>query len=200
MPPITYSIIDMPTFCAAIGSFHAKSWVTYFVTVLTTVRVLPFFLTVTLIRSVTLTVSTFGVRSYSDQRYWSMQTSGSRHSSRASNDRMVGPAGSCTGSIGFTRANSTGNAAGLGIGGGSGKAALPLPISATETSSLPGAVACGGSTRSAGAATDVARLSSIGATVLSTPGGPRRARPAATQPARATVPHNAASTASRHGL
>jgi hypothetical protein len=40
--------------------------------VLVTVRVLPFLLTVVLIRSVTLLVSTLGVRSYSDQRYSSM--------------------------------------------------------------------------------------------------------------------------------
>src|SRR2546430_2470575 len=84
MPPITYSLSDMPAHCAAIGSFHVKSPMTYFVMVLVTVRVLPFVLTVVLIRSVTLFVSTLGVRSYSDQRYSSMQISTTRHSSRVS--------------------------------------------------------------------------------------------------------------------
>src|SRR4030088_1593465 len=64
---------DMPARCAAAGSFHVKSDTTYFMTVLVTVRVLPFFLIVTLIRSDTLIVSILGVRSYSDQRYLSMQ-------------------------------------------------------------------------------------------------------------------------------
>src|SRR5512132_2139570 len=104
----------------------------YLIRVLTTVRVLPLFLTFTLIRSSTLTVSTFGVRSYSDQRYWSMQTSGSWHASRAS-ELMAGLAAFCTGSVGLTAANSTGTAAGRGIGGGSDKAALPLAVSATST-------------------------------------------------------------------
>src|SRR5215831_1702426 len=119
----------MPAFCAAFGSFHPKSSVTYFVRVLTTVRVLPLFLTFTLICSSTLMVSTFGVRSYSDQRYWSMQTSGSGHTSRAS-ELTAGLATFCTGSVGLIAANSTG---GRGIRGGSDKAALPLPLSATST-------------------------------------------------------------------
>src|SRR5262245_8043730 len=123
----------MPAFCAAVGSFHAKFWVTYFVRVLTTVRVLPLvlFLTLTLIRSSTLTVSTFGVRSYSDQRYWSMQASGSGHASRAS-ELAAGLAALCTGSVGLTAASCTGGVAGSGIGRGSGKAAL-LPASPTST-------------------------------------------------------------------
>src|SRR6516162_2203436 len=111
----------MPAFCAAFGSFHPKSSVMYFVRVLTTVRVLPLFFT--LIRSSTLRVSIFGVRSYSDQRYWSMQTSGSEHPSRAS-ELTAGLAAFCTGSVGLTAANSTGGVA--GCGGGSDKAALPL--------------------------------------------------------------------------
>src|SRR6516165_2697379 len=122
----------MPAFCAAFGSFHPKSSVTYFVRVLTTVRVLPLFLTFTLIRSSTLMVSTFGVRSYSDQRYWSMQTSGSGHASRAS-ELTAGLAVFCTGSVELAAANSTGGVAGCGIGGGSDKAALPLPVSAIST-------------------------------------------------------------------
>src|SRR5215475_2152492 len=116
----------MPAFCAAIASFHAKSWVMYFVRVLTKVRVLPFFLSFTLIRSSTLTVSTFGVRSYSDQRYWSMQTFGSRHASRAS-ELAAGLAAFCTGSVGLRAASDVGGVTGWGIGGGSDKAALPLP-------------------------------------------------------------------------
>src|SRR5256884_9814208 len=80
----------MPTLCAAIGSFHVKSPMTYFVMVLVTVRVLPFTLTVVLIFSVTLFVSTLGVRSYSDQRYSSMQMSTTRHSSRDSIGRAAG--------------------------------------------------------------------------------------------------------------
>src|SRR5262249_11045059 len=122
----------MPAFCAAIGSFHAKSWVMYFVRVLTMVRVLPLFLIFTLIRSATLTVSTFGVRSYSDQRYWSMQTFGSRHASRTS-ELAAGLAAFCPGSVGLTATNSSGGAAGRGIERGSGKTALPLPIAATST-------------------------------------------------------------------
>src|SRR5262249_23368020 len=94
-------------------------------------RVLPLFLTFTLICSSTLMVSTFGVRSYSDQRYWSIQTSGSGHTSRAS-ELTVGLAAFCTGSVGLIAANSTGGVAGgCGIGGGSDKAALPPPVSAT---------------------------------------------------------------------
>src|SRR5215831_13188316 len=107
----------MPTFCAASGSFQPKSSVMYFVRVLVTVRVLPFlFLTLTLIRSSTLTVSTFGVRSYIDQRYWSMQTSCSRHASRAS-ELAAGLAAFCPGSAGLAVANSTGGAEGWGSGG-----------------------------------------------------------------------------------
>src|SRR5215510_11577216 len=100
----------MPAFCAAFGSFHPKSSVMYFVRVLTAVRVLPFFLTFTLIRSSTLTVSTFGVRSYSDQRYWSMQTSGSGHVSRAL-ELAAGLGAFCTGSIGLTATNCIGGVA-----------------------------------------------------------------------------------------
>ena len=36
MPPITYSLSDMPALCAAIGSFQLKSPTTYFVMVLMT--------------------------------------------------------------------------------------------------------------------------------------------------------------------
>src|SRR2546427_11482361 len=67
--------------------------------VLVTVRVLPFlFLTVVLICAVTLLVSTLGVRSYSDQRYSSMQMSTTRHSSSGSTARVAERASSSTGS------------------------------------------------------------------------------------------------------
>src|SRR5262249_3771723 len=121
----------MPAFCAAFGSFHPKSWVMYLVRVLTTVRVLSLFLTFTLIRSSTLTVSTFGVRSKSDQRYWSMQTSGSGHASGAS-ELTAGLAAFCPGSVGLVAGDRTGGVAGRWIGGGPDKAALPLPVSATS--------------------------------------------------------------------
>ena len=129
-----------------------------------------------------------------------MQISGTRHASRVSTELTAGVASFCTGSAVLAAAISTGGVAGRRIGRGSGKAAPPLPISATETPSSPIAVACGASTGSARAVTDVARLSSIGAPVFSMPGEPRRASPAATQPARTTVPHNPADTANRRGL
>src|SRR5262249_22751993 len=118
----------MPAFCAAFGSFHPKSSVMYFVRVLTTVRVLPLFLTLALIRSSTLTVSTFGVRSYSDQRYWSIQTSGSGHASRAS-ELTAGLPAFCTGSAGLTAANGAGGVSRSDKGEGRDKAAVPLPVS-----------------------------------------------------------------------
>src|SRR6266513_2119475 len=74
----------MPAFLAASGSFHVKSSFTSLVIVFVTVRLLPFFSTVTLIRSSTLIVSTFGARSYTDQRYWSIHSSVRTHSSEAS--------------------------------------------------------------------------------------------------------------------
>src|SRR5262249_46440443 len=189
----------MPAFCAAFGSFRPKSSAMYFVRVLTTVRVLPLFLTFTLIRSSTLTVSTFGVRSYSDQRYWSMQTSGSGHASRAS-ELTAGLAAFCAGSVGLTAASDVGGVAGCGIGGGLDKAALPFAISATGVPCSRSAVARGASTRSAREVADVARPTSIGAPALSMPSEPRPASSVQTQPARATVPHNAANTVGRRGL
>src|SRR3981081_3445601 len=89
----------MPARWAAAGSFQVKSDPTYFTTVRVTVRALPFFLTVTLIRSVTLTVSTLGVRWYSDQRYSSMQMSVT-HSRRGAIEPVNGVAPSPTGSKG----------------------------------------------------------------------------------------------------
>src|SRR5262249_28478926 len=97
------------------GSFHPKSSVMYLVRVWTTVRNLPLFLTFTLTRSSTLTVSTFGVRSYSDQRYWSMQTSCSRHASSGASER-TGGFSAFTESVGLTALDSTGSAASRDIG------------------------------------------------------------------------------------
>src|SRR4029079_6751841 len=80
----------MPALCAATRSFHVKSPTTYLITALVMVRVLSFVLTVVLIFSVTLFVSIFGVRSYSDQRYSSMQISATRHSLGVSIGRTAG--------------------------------------------------------------------------------------------------------------
>src|SRR5262249_3539121 len=141
---------DMPAFCAAFGSFHPKSSVTYFVRVLTTVRVLPLLLTFSLIRSSTFTVSTFGVRSYSDQRYWSMQTFESAHPSTAS-ELPAGRAAFCTEPGGFTAANCMGGVTGCGIGGGSDKTALPLRVSATTEPAVSSAsFRCGSGVAAAG--------------------------------------------------
>src|SRR5271156_3338084 len=84
MPPITYSNNDMLDLSAAFGSFHVKSSSTSFVNSLMTDCGLPFILTVTFRRSTSLTVSCLSVRWYTDHRYWSMQTSCTRHSSRVS--------------------------------------------------------------------------------------------------------------------
>src|SRR3954453_1077950 len=91
----------MPSLCAAAGSFHVKSATTYFVVVLVTVRVLPFFVTVTLIFSVTVFVSTLAVRSYSDQRYSSMQVWTSRQS--------LGLSTGCTAGLGYSFTGSEGD-------------------------------------------------------------------------------------------
>src|SRR6266705_3212333 len=137
----------MPALCAAFGSFHVKSPTTYFVMVLVTVRVLPFVLTVVLIRSVTLFVSTLGVRSYSDQRYSSMQISTTRHSSRVSTGRAAGCGYSFSGS-GLNRDTSRTRVSGGGVGRESGKAA-----STAETPARTKAVSRGaGSTVAASAA------------------------------------------------
>src|SRR5919197_1319025 len=154
----------MPAFCAAIGSFHVKSPTTYFVMVLMTVRGLPFFLTVTLIRSRTLIVSTLGVRSYSDQRYSSMQISATRHSLGVSTGRTAG--------FGYSLAGSD-------VNRDTGHARVS-----------------GGRVGSAVAAS----RSSIGVAVFSMPDEPKPPSLAAPQPARATVPLNAAKAANRRGL
>src|SRR5215468_8745801 len=81
MPPMTKSVVDMPAFCAASGSFQVKSSLTSLETVFVLLWRFPFFLTVALIRSSILTVSNLGVRAYTDQRYSLMQFSVKRHSS-----------------------------------------------------------------------------------------------------------------------
>src|SRR5580700_4466362 len=86
MPPITYSVRDMPAFSAALGSFHVKSSSTSVVNSLMIVRGLPPALIITFLRSTILTVSCLGARWYTDHKYWSTQTSRARHSSRVSAD------------------------------------------------------------------------------------------------------------------
>src|SRR3954452_21841552 len=86
----------MRALCAAIGSFHAKSATTYLVMVRVTVRILPLFLTLSLIRWDTLFVSTLGVRSYKDQRYWLTHLSVLKHSLGVSTLLMARVASSLT--------------------------------------------------------------------------------------------------------
>src|SRR5215217_5570055 len=123
---------DMPALCAAIGSFQVKSPTTYFVMVLMTVRVLPFFLTATLIRSGTLIVSNLGVRSYSDQRYSSMQISATRHSLGVSSRRTAGFGYSFSGSD-VNRDASCTRFSGGGGGRASGEGASATGVAAAET-------------------------------------------------------------------
>src|SRR5262252_1858100 len=97
--------------------------------VLVTVRVLPFFvLTVVLICFVTLLVSTLGVRSYSAQRYSSMQMSTTRHSSCTAGCRC-----SSTGASGLNRDTSRSWVSGGGVGPASGKGASTTGAPAAET-------------------------------------------------------------------
>src|SRR6516165_1002877 len=101
--------------------------------VLVTVRVLPFFvLTVVLICSVTLFVSTLGVRSYSDQRYSSMQMSTTRHSSSGSTGRAAAGASSATGSP-LNRDTTRTRFSGGDVGRESGEGASTTGASAAET-------------------------------------------------------------------
>src|SRR5262245_53983769 len=112
----------MPALRAAMGSFHVKSPTTYLITDLVTVRVLLFVWTVVLIFSVTLFVSILGVRSYSDQRYSSMQISATRHSLGISIGRTVGFGYSFT-SFKLDRFRSCTRVSGCGARPGAGKAA-----------------------------------------------------------------------------
>src|SRR6516225_4532047 len=115
MPPITYSINDMPALSAAFGSFHVKSSSRSFVNSWITVRGLPLILTITFFRSTTLTVSCLGVRWYTDHRYWSMQTSGTRHSSSVSLELTASSVSVCTGSEVLTVAICPGGVSGATI-------------------------------------------------------------------------------------
>src|ERR1700730_12324825 len=116
----------MPALCAAFGSFNVKSSSTNLVAVLMTVRVLPFFLTVTLIFSDTLMVSTLGVRWYTDQRYRSMQVSATEHASGVSTALTVSLASLWTGSGVLAVATCRGGVSRDGIGPGSGKPASTI--------------------------------------------------------------------------
>ena len=136
-----------------------------------------------------------------------MQTSGSWHASRASESSRPACRCSAQDQSGLPPRAVRVLPPAAHIEGGSDEVALPRPVSATfdrASSSLASfrtgsgvlnAVAWGASTCSARAVADVARLTSIGAPVLSRLGKPRA--PAAAQPARAIVPHNPATTASR---
>src|SRR5215475_15742707 len=117
--------------------------------VLVTVRVLPFVLTVVLICFVTLLVSTLGVRSYSAQRYSSMQMLTTRHSSTISIGRTAGCRCSSTGASGLNRDTSRSWVSGGGVGPASGEVASTTGASAAETLARLKAVSRGpGSTAS----------------------------------------------------
>src|SRR5215203_132373 len=148
----------MPALCAAIGSFHVKSARTYLVMALMTIRVLPFFLTVVLIFSVILFVSILGVRSYSDQRYWSMQISATRHSSGVSAGRTNGSGYSFT-SFNMDRDTSRTRVSGGGVGRESGKGASRTGTSAAEKPARTEPVSSGSG--SAAAASDMAADSTV---------------------------------------
>src|SRR5690348_15637835 len=120
IPPITYCATDMPAFSAASGSFQVKSSFTSLVMVFVTVRLLPFFSTVTLIRSSTLIVSTFGARSYTDQRYWSIHSAVRTHSSDVSNG-LTFASGSASGTF-------MAGSSGLALASRSGNAVLNSPL------------------------------------------------------------------------
>src|SRR5437016_1016547 len=147
---------DMPAFCAALGSFHVKSSSTSFTTVLVTVCVLPFFLTVTFICFDTLMVSVFGVRWYTDQRYWSIQVSAPRHSSAAPKELPGSLEERCIDPGRFAEATSSKDGVSdRGIGRASNETTW-TDTSVVKAASLPIGVACGASKRSG-----VARLRSV---------------------------------------
>src|SRR6202022_317724 len=127
----------MPAFSAAFGSFHVKPSSTSLVKLLVTVTVLLFCLTVTFLRSCTLMVSTLGVRWYTDHRYWSMQFSAARHSSRVSVERTASWASFCPGSGVLAVATCTGGPSGGSIGDEPGDAASTIATLVPETVALP---------------------------------------------------------------
>src|SRR3954452_10800805 len=122
----------MPAFFAAFGSFHVKSSSTSLVKLLVTVTVLPFFLTVTFLRSCTLMLSSLGVRSYSAHKYRSMQISAARHSSGISMGLTAFLASLGTGSGVFAVATCTGGVSGGGIFDQSVKAARAIDPGSSE--------------------------------------------------------------------
>src|SRR5258708_5841330 len=154
--------------------------------VLVTVRVLPFlFLTVVLICSVTLLVSTLGVRSYSDQRYSSMQMSTTRHSSSGSTARAAGCASSSTGS-GLNRDTS-----GPRFSGASTAGTLARPKGVSRAAGTTVAASLAGAGPDSALAPAAPRFQ-IGVAEFSIPDHsrpPRRAAP----PAIAAAAHNSAS-------
>src|SRR5690242_10976472 len=120
-----------------------------------TVRVLPPFLTVTLVCFGTLTVSTFGVRSYSDHRYASMQASvvhGRGVSIARTGD--VGPSVACP--DGGTEASCI-----PGSGAGAGRA---CSVEAGSPGSASGAGAGVGAAIDAGGSISAARTESASVT------------------------------------
>ena len=129
--------------------------------VLVMVRVLPFFLTVALICSVTLFVSILGVRSYSDQRYSSMQISATRHSSGVSTGRTAGFGYSFTGSD-LNRDTSCTRVSGGGVGRESGKGASKTGTSAAEKPAGTKAVSGGSGSAVAALPTDMAAGATAG--------------------------------------
>src|ERR1051326_350851 len=109
-------------------------------TVLVTVRVLPFFLTFTFTRSGTLMVSTFGARSYTDHKYRSMQISVTTHSSVISMELAARSAGPCAGAGVLPDASCMGGISRRDIGSRAGKAASGISIMETASIAVgPGA-------------------------------------------------------------
>ena len=129
--------------------------------VLVMVRVLPFFLTVTLICSVTLFVSILGVRSYSDQRYSSMQISATRHSSRVSTGRTAGFGYSFTGSDVDRDASCT-RVSGGGVGRRSGQRGLEDGHLGGGNAATTKAVSGGSGSAVAALPTDMAAGATVG--------------------------------------
>src|SRR5438128_2486627 len=149
-----------------------------------------------------------------------MQISATRHSSRILTESTAALASFGTGSgvlavvtvgvSGGSICDDSGNAAttidsGLSeaavvsvavpVTGSAAVATSALATAALATSALAIAVACGATASSASAARDVAGRSSIGtAAVISMPAEPKPASEATIQPARTTVPQDAAAT------
>src|SRR6266852_1580993 len=145
-----------------------------------------------------------------------MQISATRHSSRISTESTASLASFGTGSgvlavvtgsggVSGSICDESGNAATTIDSGLSEAAVVSVAVSVTgsavvatsalATAALPIAVACGATASTASAVRDGARRSSIGtAAVISMPAEPKPASEATTQPARTTVPQDAAAT------